>query len=79
MVSTMHALGMEYIRQGDFEQANATIQDAFVLSTQIKYYDGEAMSLKYMGNIEFMKGNYMEVLPYWTRALERSRDWNRAR
>ena len=70
MVSTMNTLAYELMRQGDLAESFSVFEQAADLAAQLSYKNGEAVALKYMGNIKFMTGDYVEVLPFWTRAQE---------
>ncbi len=70
MVVTLNTLALELIREGDLAQAFSVAEQSSKLAADLSFNNGEAIALKYMGNIKFMTGNYVEVLPFWTRAQE---------
>ncbi len=69
-VRTMNTLALELMRQGEMDQSFSTAEQAAELANELSYEKGEAIALKYLGNIKFMTGSYVEVLPYWTKAQE---------
>ena len=70
MVTTLNTLALELMREGDLEQAFSVAERSSQLAAELSFKNGEAIALKYMGNIRFMTGNYVEVLPFWTRAQQ---------
>ena len=70
MVSTLNALCVELMGEGNFQESLEYAKKAFDLATQLDYKKGKAYAQKYMGNAQYYQGNYLEVLDYWTQSLE---------
>ncbi|WKK66338.1 adenylate/guanylate cyclase domain-containing protein [Lutimonas zeaxanthinifaciens] len=70
MVSTLNHLGMELLYQGEIDESMEYSKKARDLATELNYINGKALSLKQIGNANYYKGNYLEVLDYWTQSLE---------
>jgi adenylate cyclase len=70
MVSTLNALCVELMGEGNFQESLEYAKKAFDLATQLDDKKGKAYAQKYMGNAQYYQGNYLEVLDYWTQSLE---------
>ncbi|MCA0932616.1 tetratricopeptide repeat protein [Lutimonas saemankumensis] len=70
MVATLNHLGMELLYQGKIDESMEFSKRASDLATELSYVKGKALSLKQIGNANYYKGNYLEVLDYWTQSLE---------
>ncbi|HTF30354.1 MAG TPA: adenylate/guanylate cyclase domain-containing protein [Flavitalea sp.] len=54
----------------DSAKAFGLAMQAKQMARELKYPKGEAMALKYMGMVYYMKGMYAETLGYWIPSLE---------
>ena len=70
VVSTMNALSLAYMYEGEFSEAFDQAERSSQLASEINYLKGKAIAQKYMGNANFYMGNFEEVLTYWNQSLE---------
>ena len=54
----------------DSAKATGLAMQAMEMAQELRYQKGEAMALKYIGMVYYMKGMYAETLGYWIQSLE---------
>lgn len=69
-VSTLIALSTEFLQEEKMEEAIENANEAIGLATELNFIKGKAYALKNIGIAEYYKGNYKEVLNFWTQSLQ---------
>ncbi|HMF72335.1 MAG TPA: tetratricopeptide repeat protein, partial [Flavitalea sp.] len=70
--ATVNALNAESnsLIRGDSAKAINLARQAKEIAKEINYFKGEAMALKNIGMVNYIKGKYVETLDYWNQSLQ---------
>ncbi len=68
-VNLYNDLVAECIKNGELNRGMRFAEMAVEIARESKYKKGEAYALKNQGLVQYYKGEYLDVLDYWTRSL----------
>ena len=68
-VNLYNDLVAECIKNGELNRGMRFAEMAVEIARKSKYKKGEAYALKNQGLVQYYKGEYLDVLDYWTRSL----------
>ncbi len=69
-VSSLIALSTEFLEEEKMDEAIEYANEAIGIATELNFKRGKAYALKNIGIAQYYKGNYKEVLNFWTQSLQ---------